>query len=1081
MPDHDPSPEREINGLAETILDDAEDWRREEAADRLLSLVPSANLSVYGHEISEILADSDPEIRLWRLAAAIVAAAGDDVPREIRALAESTATQGRSEERSRDTLLDSLRTWTEERSQTFRRNVRAQILFTADSDTNGFFSIEIEPRVTTRRLKNAKRSTAQIENLLGQVQESEESMADEERKLLELVLAGEGETPSPPLLDHLSRLDSLSWSDESSAALARRTHTRLGVPARIASEGARLLPTIESGAGGAALSLSLVRRGLPSAPLSEIAYCPGIDSGAQQRAGLVLWRGTLYPLAEEAPRAISEPIFRDSSMPLPDDTTIIRELKTAFPEIADQIIGNTRHHDARVAIALDLRNHDWLQVRLFATTHSEEFHPAVEEAAEGYHFEYDANEGWRALALPTIADVATEHRPQPELVEVGIDWLGGLESALGGWTRQHSVPWDDRGIGHWVRISANRLEAFTEQWKERPEEAAIFASPETKRLFSRERPRGPKISVKPQGVDWLEIAIDWGDEARRLDHEDLARLRNAKTRFVRLAGGWIDREQLAEEEEILVNLANLGIDASGDSQLIPLSQLCGAELATFDDLEDLAPDDESRAAVRLLAKKAGERSQLENVPLPESLDADLRSYQHEGLSFLARATESGLGAILADDMGLGKTLQALALITRSIENDPEGGPTLVICPASVMHNWKRETRRFSPAIHACTLESGPERHSARANLGHNDLAITNYALLRRDGEELAKIPWRAVILDEAQNIKNPDAAVTKAAHRLDAPIRLALTGTPLENRALDLYSITTFVQPGYLGSRNAFEAAYDRGKGDRESRTRLSARLRPILLRRTKSEVAPELPPRMEIRRDCEFTEGQRQLYLAELQESRKILERMRGEGNVNRERFSMLSALTRLRQICCHPALAGGRPDLGSGKLDTLFEILEPMLAEGHKVLVFSQFVRCLDIIESEMKRRKIPTHVLTGKTRSREEVVDRFQEDDQASVFLISLRAGGTGLNLTSASYVILYDPWWNPAVENQAIDRTHRIGQTKTVFAYRLVARGSVEEKILELGERKKELVRDVIGSGDFSNKLSIDDFAWILEDD
>jgi SNF2 family DNA or RNA helicase len=406
----------------------------------------------------------------------------------------------------------------------------------------------------------------------------------------------------------------------------------------------------------------------------------------------------------------------------------------------------------------------------------------------------------------------------------------------------------------------------------------------------------------------------------------------------------------------------------------------------------------------------------------------------------------------------------------------------VVCPTSVAHNWRREAARFLPELRVVVLERGPGRHAALRDLAACDLVVTSYALLRRDAEHWKHVELRAAILDEAQNVKNPDAAVTRAVLGLRARQRLVLTGTPLENRALDLWSLMSFANPGYLGTRKAFSARYDRLDAPGHARALLAAKLRPVLLRRMKREVAPELPDRIEERRDCELTPGQRKLYLAELRRSRALVERgASGRAEEARQRIAILAALTRLRQICCHPALAGGAFGLGSGKFEALFDLLEPLLAEGHKVLVFSQFVECLELVRRELARRRIAHHVLTGRTTRRESVVDAFARDTEPCVFLVSLKAGGTGLNLTAASYVILLDPWWNPAVEAQAIDRTHRIGQDRTVVAYRLVAAGTVEEKILELQERKAALVRDVLGEESLGRALTRDDLRYLFAEE
>ena len=383
------------------------------------------------------------------------------------------------------------------------------------------------------------------------------------------------------------------------------------------------------------------------------------------------------------------------------------------------------------------------------------------------------------------------------------------------------------------------------------------------------------------------------------------------------------------------------------------------------------------------------------------------------------------------------------------------------------------------------LESGAARHNLRKQIPQHDIIVTNYALLRRDLEELQKFAFRAVILDEAQFIKNPGAQVTQSVKQLKCENKIALTGTPLENRLLDLWSIVDFIQPSYLGNQEHFLETYEpKGGADIEgvqriARKRLSAKLRPLLLRRLKKHVAKDLPDRIEQRRDCPLGEDQRKLYLAELRRSRDQIMQAVAEQGLNKSKMHVLAALTRLRQICCHPSLVGS--DTASGKTETLFELLDSLVAEGQKVLVFSQFVQMLQILDRECHARNIRTHVLTGQTKDRQQVVSDFQKDTGAGVFLLSLRAAGTGLNLTNASYVVLYDPWWNPAVEAQAIDRSHRIGQTQTVNAYRLIAPGTVEEKIWELQQSKAQTIADVLGEEGFARSLTATDLEYLFSED
>ncbi|MCI0350446.1 MAG: DEAD/DEAH box helicase, partial [Acidobacteriales bacterium] len=534
-------------------------------------------------------------------------------------------------------------------------------------------------------------------------------------------------------------------------------------------------------------------------------------------------------------------------------------------------------------------------------------------------------------------------------------------------------------------------------------------------------------------------------------------------------------------EQAHETMADLGLDT-----LNVIPQRVGLEQAAALDengLKRFLDNPEIKALRARLADFEG----IPSTAIPASVKADLRPYQKEGFDFLCHLTELKLGGILADDMGLGKTLQALTWLAWLRErNGKHHKPALVICPASVLHNWRREAERFTPHLKVLVLESGAARHNLRKQIPQYDLIVTNYALLRRDLEALQKFSFSAVILDEAQFIKNPTAQVTMSVKQLKATQRLALTGTPLENRLLDLWSITDFIQPGYLGNQDHFAQTYEpKGEGDagasaqRIARRRLSAKLRPLMLRRLKRQVAKDLPDRIEMRRDCELGEPQRKLYLAELRRSREQVMSAVAQKGLNKSKIHVLAALTRLRQICCHPQLVGN--DSVSGKTDTLFELLEPLLSEGQKVLIFSQFVQMLKILEGECRQREIPTHVLTGETKERQAVVQAFQNDANAAVFLLSLRAAGTGLNLTNASYVVLYDPWWNPAVEAQAIDRSHRIGQTRTVNAYRLIAPGTVEEKIWELQQSKAQTIADVLGEEGFARSLSQTDLEYLFSED
>ncbi|MBI4325914.1 MAG: DEAD/DEAH box helicase [Chloroflexi bacterium] len=395
-----------------------------------------------------------------------------------------------------------------------------------------------------------------------------------------------------------------------------------------------------------------------------------------------------------------------------------------------------------------------------------------------------------------------------------------------------------------------------------------------------------------------------------------------------------------------------------------------------------------------------------------------------------------------------------------------------------MDNWHAEAARFTPGLRVKSWAAS-ELHAFLDRLAEADLHVLNYSQLRMVGESLAPVPWLAVILDEGQYIKNPNSQTAQVARALRADYRLVLSGTPIENRLLDLWSLMTFAMPGVLSSRNHFARLFD-AKDDPFARRRLAARVRPFLLRRTKIQVAKDLPDRIEEDLYCEIEGEQQTLYRAELKRAQQLLLKIKTQKQLAKERFNFLTSLLRLRQICCHPALV--RPDskAPSAKLEALLEQLEPLMDEGHKVLVFSQFVELLALLKPALAERGWPMFYLAGETENRGPLVQQFQSAEGAAVFLISLKAGGFGLNLTAASYVVLFDPWWNPAVENQAIDRTHRIGQANKVIAYRLLIKDSIEEKIRALQKQKKALAEDVLGEEKFAQRLTLEDLQFLFAD-
>jgi len=449
----------------------------------------------------------------------------------------------------------------------------------------------------------------------------------------------------------------------------------------------------------------------------------------------------------------------------------------------------------------------------------------------------------------------------------------------------------------------------------------------------------------------------------------------------------------------------------------------------------------------------------ELLPLSGELEGILRPYQRDGVAWLQEVNSRCGGGILADDMGLGKTPQTLAFLRSA------GGPALVVCPSSLVSNWVDEAARFVPDLKAVALE-GPGRHETLADHADADLFVTSYALLRRDADTYKGRHFRTIVLDEAQHIKNPAAQVSKTAHALQADYRIALTGTPVENSVRDLWSIVQFAIPGYLGRRKDFEERFEKPLAKQGApqalRERLARRLRPVILRRLKENVATDLPEKIEQVVPCDLTPTQREVYDKLLRESRESV--LDAEGG--RRRMLALTALLRLRQTCCDLRLLGMEgidPDDASIKGAALEELLANAIDGGHRVLVFSQFVEMLQLLVPVLAEQGRSFCYLDGSTRNRGDVVKRFQEDDSIPVFLISLKAGGTGLNLTGADTVIHVDPWWNPAVEAQATDRAHRIGQTRTVNSYKLIARATVEEKILSLQAKKKEIADSLLLGG------------------
>jgi SNF2 family DNA or RNA helicase len=582
------------------------------------------------------------------------------------------------------------------------------------------------------------------------------------------------------------------------------------------------------------------------------------------------------------------------------------------------------------------------------------------------------------------------------------------------------------------------------------------------------------------GVDWFELhgAVEFGDTVAQLP-ELLAAMRRGES-MVKLGDGsfgvlpeaWLKRYGL---------LTGLG-DVHGDHVRFKRTQA-----GLLDAL--LAAQPEARCDARFAQVRDEMRSfaGIAAVAAPAGFQGALRPYQRDALGWFDFLRRFGFGGCLADDMGLGKTVQVLALLESRRElrerrpslSSPVG-PSLAVVPKSLIFNWKQEAARFSPRLRVLD-HTGFERVKGCAHFEDYDLVLTTYGTLRNDAVDFKDVRFDYLILDEAQAIKNADSVSAKSVRLLQADHRLALSGTPIENHLGELWSLFEFLNPGMLGAASVFKMTDGATRNpDEDTRKLLSRALRPFLLRRTKEQVLPDLPRKFEQTLYCELEPRQRQLY-DQLRDHYRatLLKRVQTDG-IGRAKIQILEALLRLRQAAIHPGLLDqDRVSEPSAKLDMLLPRVLEVIEEGHKTLVFSQFTGMLAILRRHLDREGVSYEYLDGKTRDRQTCVERFQTDPSCKLFLISLKAGGVGLNLTAAQYVFLLDPWWNPAVEAQAIDRAHRIGQTSQVFAYRLIARDTVEEKVLELQNTKRDLADAIVGANEgLIRNLASEDLELLL---
>lgn len=498
-------------------------------------------------------------------------------------------------------------------------------------------------------------------------------------------------------------------------------------------------------------------------------------------------------------------------------------------------------------------------------------------------------------------------------------------------------------------------------------------------------------------------------------------------------------------------------------------------------VKGLKDSNHAKVAMTRKLEKLLDFTEIEDAPLPETFKGDLRPYQRAGFNWLSFLNEYGFGGCLADDMGLGKTVQTLTLLQSEKEKDM-GSTSLLIMPTSLIYNWEMEAGKFTPDLKILNY-TGTNRKKDHKQFAQYDLVLTSYGITRIDTEILSQFYFNYIILDESQAIKNPDSIISKSVRGLKSRRRLILTGTPIENSTLDLWSQMSFVNPGLLGSENFFKKEYQipiEKKKDEARTQRLNALIKPFILRREKTQVARDLPEKVENIKYCTLSETQRAYYDREKNAYRNKILDLIDEGGLNKSQMLLLQGLTKLRQIANHPVMVDPGYEGDSGKFEDITYMISNALGKDHKLLIFSQFVKHLKIVEDHLKQEKIPYSYLDGSVKDRKAEVEKFQNNEDIRVFLISLKAGGLGLNLTEADYVFLLDPWWNPAIEAQAVDRAHRIGQKNQVFTYKFIAKDTVEEKILKLQQSKLRLAQDLITIEEsFVKNLSREDITNLFD--
>jgi hypothetical protein len=686
-------------------------------------------------------------------------------------------------------------------------------------------------------------------------------------------------------------------------------------------------------------------------------------------------------------------------------------------------------------------------------------------------------------ASPATVPIPRDHAAERELLtgpEV-LDRVDGLRISVGG--RPRLVP--D------TTLTGLRMLAFLDDvLPDLEADATVHVTVEGEPVDYEEADEAPLIRLSVSEpvatargtMDWFDLGVDVSVAGEVVP---LAALLTALTRgedhVILDSGTWFrtDQPELHDLRRLLDEARTIQDDPEAPLRLTPYQADLWAELV------ELGVVDEQSERWAEAVKALGGREGIPAPSAPARLRATLRPYQLDGFQWLTFLRRAGLGGILADDMGLGKTIQTLSMVLEARSVEPSGAPFVVVAPTSVLPTWATEATRFCPDLRVTILgvTSRKRGTSVTEEVDGCDLVLTSYAVFRLDQEEFRAQSWSGLILDEAQFAKNHQSQAHQCARRLAAPVKLAITGTPMENNLMELWSLLSIVAPGLFPSPQRFQELYRRpiesGLAPERLET-LRRRVRPVMLRRTKEAVASELPPKQEQTISVTLSARHRHIYDTHLQRERQKLLGLLEDAD--RNRIAIFRSLTLLRQLSLDPALVDQRhTGVGSAKVDAFLELLQPVVDEGHKALVFSQFTGFLATVRARLAGAGIAHEHLDGRTRNRQEAIERFKAGE-APAFLISLKAGGFGLNLTEADYVFLLDPWWNPAAETQAIDRTHRIGQDKHVMVYRLVSTDTIEEKVVALQQRKRELFSQVVDAGALaSGTITADDIRGLLTDD